>query len=46
MNTNLVYLSIFIVLSFTLSLTILESINSINGQQVDPSQQQIEPIPF
>jgi hypothetical protein len=43
MNRNLIYFPLLIVLAFTLSLTI-ESFNSTNAQ-VDPSQEQIEPIP-
>ena len=45
MNLNLIYFPILIALVFTLSLTMVESINFINAQEVDPSQEQIEPIP-
>ncbi len=44
MNRNLIYFPILIGLVFTLSLTTIESFNSTNAQ-VDPSQEQIEPIP-
>ena len=44
MNRTLIYLPLLIVLVFTLSLTTIESFNSINVQ-VDPAQEQVEPIP-
>jgi hypothetical protein len=44
MNNNLIYFTILIALVFTLSLTTVESFNSVIGQ-VDPSQAQIQPIP-
>ncbi|HEX7257896.1 MAG TPA: hypothetical protein VF242_07535 [Nitrososphaeraceae archaeon] len=44
MNRNLIYFPTLIVLVFTLSLTTIESFNSVIGQ-VDPSQDPIQPIP-
>ncbi len=44
MTRNLIYFSILLALAFTLSLTTIEIFNSINAQ-VDPSQEQIKPIP-
>ena len=44
MNRNLIYLTILIILTFTLYLTTIESFNSTIAQ-IDPSQEQIEPIP-
>src|SRR5687768_14443363 len=45
MNKNILYIPVLIVLVFTLSLTaLLPQYNPIIGQ-VDPSQEQIEPIP-
>ena len=44
MNRNLIYFTILIILTFTLYLTTIESFNSTTAQ-IDPSQEQIEPIP-
>ena len=44
MNRNLIYFTILITLTFTLYLTTIESFNSTTAQ-IDPSQEQIEPIP-
>ena len=44
MNRNLSYFTILIILTFTLYLTTIESFNSTTAQ-IDPSQEQIEPIP-
>jgi hypothetical protein len=44
MNRNLIYFTILIILTFTLYLTTIESFNSTIAQ-IDPSQEQIEPIP-
>ena len=44
MNRHLIYFSITITLAFTLLSTTIELFNSAMGQ-VDPSQEQIEPIP-
>jgi hypothetical protein len=45
MKRNLIYFPILIALVFTtLSLTTIESFNFINAQ-VDPAQEQVEPIP-
>ena len=44
MNRNLIYFPTLIALVFTLSLTTIESFNSVIGQ-VDPSQDPIQPIP-
>jgi zona occludens toxin (predicted ATPase) len=44
MKNNLIYFTILIALIFTLSLTAIESFNSVIGQ-VDPSQDPIQPIP-
>jgi hypothetical protein len=44
MNRNLIYFTFLIILTFTLSLTTIESFNSTIAQ-IDPSQEQIEPIP-
>jgi hypothetical protein len=44
MNRNLIYFTLLIILTFTLSLTTIESFNSTIAQ-IDPSQEQIEPIP-
>jgi hypothetical protein len=44
-NKNILYFTVLIVLVFTLSLTaLLPQYNPVIGQ-VDPSQEQIEPIP-
>jgi hypothetical protein len=46
MNRHLIYFPILlIVLAFTLSLTIIEESFNSAIAQVDPSQEQIEPIP-
>lgn len=44
MNRNLIYFTILIILTFTLYSTTIESFNSTIAQ-IDPSQEQIEPIP-
>jgi len=44
MKRNLIYFTILIILTFTLSMTTIESFNSAIGQ-VDPSQDPIQPIP-
>ena len=44
MNSHLIYFPILIALFFILSLTTIESFNSDIGQ-VNPFQEQIEPIP-
>ena len=44
MNRNLIYFTLLIILTFTLSFTTIESFNSTIAQ-IDPSQEQIEPIP-
>jgi len=44
MNRTLIYFPLLIVLVFTLSLTTIESFNSINAQ-VDPAEEQVEPLP-
>lgn len=44
MNRNLIYFTILIILTFSLYLTTIESFNSTTAQ-IDPSQEQIEPIP-
>ena len=45
MNRNLIYLPILmIIIASTFSLTTIESLNPTNAQ-VDPPQDQIEPIP-
>ena len=44
MNRNLIYFTLLIILTFTLSLITIESFNSTIAQ-IDPSQEQIEPIP-
>ena len=44
MNRNLIYFTILIILTFILYLTTIESFNSTIAQ-IDPSQEQIEPIP-
>jgi hypothetical protein len=44
MNNNLIYFTILIILTFTLPMTTIESFNSVIDQ-VDPSQDQIQPIP-
>ena len=44
MNRNLFYFTIVIILTFTLYLTTIESFDSTTAQ-IDPSQEQIEPIP-
>ena len=45
MNKNIIYITVLLVLVFTLSLTaLLPQYNSAMGQ-VNPSQEQIEPIP-
>jgi hypothetical protein len=44
MNRNLIYFTLLITLTFTLSLITIESFNSTIAQ-IDPSQEQIEPIP-
>jgi len=44
MNRNLTYFTILIILTFTLYLTTIESFNPTIAQ-IDPSQEQIEPIP-
>ena len=44
MNRNLICFTILIILTYTLYLTTIESFNSTIAQ-IDPSQEQIEPIP-
>ncbi|MDF2738490.1 MAG: hypothetical protein K0S93_2351 [Nitrososphaeraceae archaeon] len=44
MKNNLIYFTILIALIFTLSLTAIQSFNSVISQ-VDPSQDPIQPIP-
>ena len=44
MKRYYIHFAILLVLIFTISFTTIESLNSINAQ-VNPSQEQIEPIP-
>ena len=44
MKRNLICFTILIILTYTLYLTTIESFNSTIAQ-IDPSQEQIEPIP-
>jgi hypothetical protein len=45
MNKYFIHFTVLLVLIFTVSFTTIDSSNSITNAQVDPSQEQIGPIP-